>query len=121
MNTFEYIHQSNEIYFRYAKGNHLSKGQREIHPFHEIVFLLDGDVEFVTDNHKEKLQPYTLIILPKKSFHQFIVYGKESDYARCIFHFNSVRGLNELIAGKTQDVFLFRDERITKLFSFRAS
>ena len=116
MNTFEHIYQSNEIYFRHARGNHLSKGQKEIHPFHEIVFLLDGDVEFVSDSHKEKLQRHTLIVLPKKSFHQFIVRCEESGYARCIFHFDGVQGLNELIASKTDGVCLFRDERVTELF-----
>ena len=116
MNSFEKIYQSEEIYFRYAKGNHLSKGQKEIHPFHEIVFLLEGEVDFVSESRKEKLEKYTLIVLPKKSFHQFIVHGEENDYARCIFHFDGVRGLKELIDGKVTTPFLCRDERITNLF-----
>ena len=70
---------------------------KEFHLYNEIFLFLEGEAEFICDHFKQKLMPYTLIIIPKESFHQFYVTGSDNDYQRCVLNFNAVNGLDDLI------------------------
>lgn len=108
-------YQTEELFFRHAQGKSVRTG-KEFHPYHEIFFLLGGNVEFISETHKEKLPPYTTVIIPKKSFHQFIIHGDENAYCRCVFNFEKLDGLNALIDRKLSKILLVQDDKLTKLF-----
>ena len=112
--NFTKEYHTDEISFRFAKGKSVYAG-KEIHPFHEIVFVMAGEAEFISETCKEKVLPHTAILIPKNSFHQF-VHPNENEYLRCVFVFDKVEGLNELIDKKMQSISLLQDEKLTDLF-----
>ncbi len=106
---------TNEIRFKYAKGMRDIVG-KELHIYHEIFFFMDGDAEFISEQGSTKLSPFTTLIIPKNTFHSFVVHGDEKDYCRCVLNFQSVSGLDEIINEKLKNIFITKDKTIASLF-----
>ncbi len=45
--------------------------EREIHPYHEILYYIDGDATFLSESFQKELKSGTLIVIPKESYHFF--------------------------------------------------
>ena len=86
---FEEIIKTSDINFKYAKGKSERQGV-EIHPFHEIIYFLSGDVTLFAKNQKLKIRNNSLIIIPKNTYHSF-EFLKEEDYHRIVFHFYDIK------------------------------
>lgn len=71
---------------KYARGTGAIRG-REFHDYHEILFFLEGNVDFLSEQGRVKLRPGQLVIIPRESFHQFIITGDEDRYHRCVLNF----------------------------------
>ncbi len=102
-NYFEKIYKYNGITFRYAKGKSLRFGN-EIHNYHEILYYIDGDAFFMSENIKEKLNKESLIIVPKECYHNFNVRDQEN-YTRLVISFyglNEFEELQNLLSQKIQ-------------------
>lgn len=84
------------ITFKYAKGVSAETG-KEFHTFHEIIYFMGGTGKFISENIQVPLKPNTLIIIPKETYHQFIISGSQTDYHRCVFHFLDIPDLKEFI------------------------
>ena len=112
--NFSKEYDTEEISFRYAKGKSVYAG-KEIHPFHEIVFVIGGETEFISEKHKQKISPHTAIVIPKNTFHQF-VHPNEDEYLRCVFVFDKVSGLEKLVEKKTKEILLLKNDELTDLF-----
>ena len=106
---------TNEIRFKHAKGMRDIIG-KELHVYHEIFLFLGGDAEFISELGSTKLSPYTTVVIPKSTFHNFVVHGSESDYCRCVLNFENVSGLDELISEKIKRIFITQDETVASLF-----
>ena len=91
------------IIFKHAKGMRDILGL-EFHPFHELFVFVGGDAEFVCDRFRAPLTAGTLVVIPKESFHTFVVHGKEEDYHRFVFNFGDLQNLQPLIEEKMQQV-----------------
>lgn len=85
--TFSKIISDGEVLFKHAKGERDIIG-KEMHGFHEIFILLGGDADFITENGREKMLPYTVAVIPKGCFHQFVVFSDECDYHRAVLQFD---------------------------------
>ncbi|MBQ8837321.1 MAG: helix-turn-helix domain-containing protein [Clostridia bacterium] len=101
----EYI-RSKDIIFKHAKGMRDIIGL-EFHPYHEIFLFIGGDAEFISDSFRAPLSPRTVVIIPKESFHTFVVHGAEEDYHRYVFNFTDVPTLGKLIDEKMKSICLF--------------
>lgn len=66
---FEKTLTYNQISFCYSKGPEIR--EREIHPYHEILYYIDGDVTFLSEIFQKELKSGTLIVIPKESYHFF--------------------------------------------------
>ncbi len=86
MEGFSRLLKSDAIRFKYAKGTGAVRG-KEFHDYHEILLFLGGEVEFYSENRHGKLRSEQIVIIPKESYHQFIITGDENDYHRCVFSF----------------------------------
>ena len=53
----------NQISFRYSKGKSHMTGN-EIHPYHEILYYMDGDASFLSEKYQEDLSTGTLLLIP---------------------------------------------------------
>lgn len=113
-NEFAKFLNTNEIRFKYAKGMRDIIG-KEIHPFHEILFFIDGDAEFVCEGGSTVLSPYTAVIIPKGTFHCFITNKNEENYTRCAINFEKVSELDELINLKFQKITLSQDDSLINI------
>lgn len=107
--------KTHEITFKYAKGMRDIIG-KEIHTYHEIFLFLSGDAEFISDLGSVKLDPNTLVIIPKQTFHQFVVTGPESEYRRCVFNFEFVSQLDTIIDKKFQKISILNNKEINAIF-----
>lgn len=107
--------RTGEIIFKYAKGMRDIIG-KEMHTYHEIFFFIGGDAEFICELGKEKLLPGTTVIIPKETFHQFVVFGPECDYHRCVFNFENVSELNSLIDQRLAKIMLIQNDEISAIF-----
>ncbi len=115
MEEFEKFIVTNEIKFKYAKGMRDIIG-REIHIYHEILFLISGDTEFISEHGSIRLLPHTAVIIPKNTFHRFIVHEDEKNYCRCVLNFETVSDVDEIINEKLKDIAIIQDKTIEQLF-----
>ena len=111
--TFHKTWKNSELSFKYSSKESDAANDKEFHCYHELIFFMDGTADFITEQNVHRLLPYTLIVLPKNTFHQLIVHGK---YVRCVFQFENVSGLNTLIQQKFDSVQLIRKDELTNLF-----
>lgn len=101
----DFIHTDSAM-FKHAKGMRDIYGL-EFHPFYEIFLFLDGEAEFISGKFRTKLEKNSLVIIPKESFHHFVVNGSEDDYHRYVLNFTPFGKLNSLIEEKMNDIRVF--------------
>lgn len=102
--------------FKHAKGVS-DKSGREFHSHHEIIWFMDGQARFISEQLHTPLAPNTLILIPRESYHQLLITGPQEDYHRCVFHFLHIPGLEGLIAKSLTDVQLLQgNPRLRELF-----
>ncbi|MBQ9132938.1 MAG: helix-turn-helix transcriptional regulator [Clostridia bacterium] len=106
MHVFAQYIRTEEIMFKHAKGMRDIIGL-EFHPYHEIFLFMGGDAEFISNAFRARLQPRTLVVIPKENFHHFVVHGAEEDYHRYVFNFTAVEGLDALIEEKMDRLCYF--------------
>lgn len=82
---------------------------KEFHIYHEIILFLNGKAELITEYSRTPIQPNTLIIVPKETYHQLKIMGNQENYHRCILNFTQ-ESIRELSLRKA-------DREITYLFS----
>ena len=68
---YEHYIVKDNILFKHARGKSAMEG-REIHPYHEILYFVNGAADFLSENKRITLEPDTLLMIPKETFHQFI-------------------------------------------------
>lgn len=111
----KYIINDN-ITFKHAKGASTETGN-EFHTFHEIIYFMEGDARFISENMQIPVKPNTLIIIPTETYHQFLINGSQDDYHRCVFHFANIPELNELINESMNTTLLIEmNQKFTFLF-----
>ncbi len=115
MEMFAKYIKEKDFSFKYAKGMRDIVG-REIHPYHEIFFYIGGEAHFICEEKRYPLLPCTTVVIPRGTFHQFVVTGKESDYCRCVFKFEAVSELDEMIERRMSGIFLLQSDKVTQLF-----
>ncbi|MBO5223649.1 MAG: helix-turn-helix transcriptional regulator [Clostridia bacterium] len=115
MEEFAKFIKTDEIKFKHAKGMRDIIGN-EIHSYHEIFFFMGEDAEFISEHGHQKLLPNTTVIIPKETFHCFTVPGDNSLYQRCVFNFDCVSELDELIKSNLNEISLIQNERLTQYF-----
>ncbi len=51
--------------------------EREIHPYHEILFFLEGEAELLTEHRRHALANRSLLIIPKQTYHFIRLYSAD--------------------------------------------
>ena len=101
--------------FKHAKGVS-DKSGREFHTHHEIIWFMDGQARFISENYHTPLTPGTLILIPRERYHQLLITGPQEEYHRCVFHFLRIPGLDKLIGETLCDVHLLQvNQRLREL------
>ena len=110
-NNYSHYIESENVAFRYAKGPSVEKG-KEFHPFHEIIYFMAGDAEFVSEEIHSKVEAGTLIVVPKETYHQLVIHGNPNDYKRCTFKFSQIVFCEKSM---TSQIFVSADKNIEYL------
>lgn len=115
INRYEQQLHCHGISFRYSKGASHMEGN-EIHPYHEILYYMGGNATFVSEKFKEVLTPGTLLLIPKASYHQFIIHNQEA-YTRLVLNFSDAGEAESLSASILTGIRILRHpgSRLTKL------
>lgn len=58
-------YQGLSVYF----GNNPKFSEREIHTYNEVMFYMDDDTLFLTENGQKTLKSNTLLVVPKETYH----------------------------------------------------
>lgn len=89
--------------FKYAKGKSARNG-REFHEYHEIIWLMGGEVEFFSETLHMPLARDQIVMIPKEVYHQFVIRGDEESYHRCMFNFYDLPEIASLIVQSMKGV-----------------
>ena len=93
MNKFyEYKFEYNRISFTLTDKS--SFDEREIHPYHEILFLTDANGCLLTKNGSTELKNNVLIVIPKENYHFFKL--QEGCFNRLKIAFPQIQELDDL-------------------------
>ena len=103
---FEHYIESDSFHLKYAKGYPSAKGQ-EFHNYHEFILFLDGKAHLISNNIQKDLKIGSLVIVPKASYHQFVVSG--SNYTRLILGFRETEETSKLIESAMSEVRVVED------------
>ena len=87
---------NSDLTFKNAVGVGAIRG-KEFHEYHEILLFINGNVEFFSEKIHTILSPDSIVIIPKESYHQFIIKSDEESYRRCVFNFYSIPMLEDSI------------------------
>ena len=93
-NYFEFKKECQGIKFCYSRKPIID--EREIHPYHEILFYIDGKATFICDGFSKKLSPGSLVTVPRESYHFFKLEDPAS-FERLKISFNTLEGFEELV------------------------
>lgn len=108
--------RTKDITFKHARGPSVASG-KEFHTYHEIILFLDGDAELITESFHIHLQPNSLIVIPKETYHQVVINGHKDNYYRCLFNFNDIPALLPMIKiGMEYQTVIPVDRHIESLF-----
>ena len=93
---FEQYIKTEKIMFKYARGKSARSG-REFHVYHEIVFFIDGKAEFISENIHVDIVPGTVFVIPKETYHQFLIKEDHESYFRCVINFHDFPDISRFI------------------------
>ena len=117
MQLKEYRH-GKHVTFKYAIGK-TDIYDWTSHDYYVIYFLLNGKVEFISNNVRHSLKPFELMVIPPKVAHQFTV--KIEPYERCALHIYPpfLEDLQQnTFFSATRILSLHADDRIVKNFLY---
>lgn len=105
MNTFEKRIDSKNISLKFAKGVSSMKG-REFHPYNEIIYFFGESAYLFSETVSTVIKPNTLIVIPKETYHQLNIIGKEDEYERCVLHFYDIPEIDGLIKKILKELYI---------------
>ena len=112
---FKYYIKTDNIIFKYARGKSEKSG-KEFHTFNEIILFLEGDAELIGENIHTKIEPNTLIVIPKETYHQVVIKGDPENYRRCTLSFFDNADTKSLTDDFSQIKLLPYDSDFTYIF-----
>jgi len=105
MDTFEKFINSKNISLKFARGVSSMKG-REFHPYNEIIYFFGESAYLFSETVSTVIRPNTLIVIPKETYHQLNIIGKEDEYERCVLHFYDIPEIDELIKNTLKELYI---------------
>lgn len=84
---FEKYIKTERMMFKYARGKSVRSG-REFHVYNEIIYFIWGKAEFISENIHIDIQPGTLFMIPKETYHQVLIKEEPDNYFRCLINFH---------------------------------
>lgn len=113
---FTNVIQGEGFLCKHARGISERSG-KEFHTFHEMIYFLEGEAEFISEDLHMHLKPETLIYIPMESYHQLVIHGDQQRYYRCLLQFSPDVVLSQRCFGGTSGIkVVSADHEIRYLF-----
>ena len=110
--SWNYTVENQTIAFFYAKGTKDVLTEKEFHTFHEILYMYEIDATLITEKDDVQISSGDLVIIPKETFHQFVLRNPDQ-YRRSCFHFTGSAELSHLMDACTEDIRILHSAEIT--------
>ena len=101
----------------YYKDDEIDEIPLHYHEFYEILFLIDGNLDYIIGDEIYHLQKGDLLFIPPGVFHNPIIHNFDIPYERYVVWI-SVFAMNKIFE-LDEDADMFKDESVNKLFLFR--
>ena len=105
-NYFDIRFDHKNVSFCYSRKPSVEK--RDMHPYHEILYYIDGDATFICESFRKKLSPKTLLIIPREHFHYFQI-DSPSRFERLKISLSVIEGFENTVSRITDSVRLFEN------------
>jgi len=105
-NFFEEKLTHNNVNFCYTKK--ISIDEREMHPYHEMTYYIDGGATVLSDTFKEVLENEALLLIPKEHYHFFELKSPEN-FMRLKISFPDIPELGVLIDDAMPQIRIIKD------------
>lgn len=103
---FEYKHSFRSVDFHYTRKPTVD--EREIHHYHEILYYIGGDATLLCEGFSKRLTPYSLILIPKGSYHFFKCADRDR-FERLKISFTDINGFTELAFNVMSEIRIFEE------------
>lgn len=82
--------------------------ERELHPYHEILFYIDGTAELLSANGHRHLKKSSIIMIPEETYH-FLKLKKSQSFTRLKISFSSNAVENAPLSGIMKEMRIIED------------
>lgn len=104
--NFEFQHSIRGVDFQYTRGPIV--GEREIHPYHEILYYIDGDATLLTEDFDKRPKRGSIILIPRESYH-FFKCDCSDKFERLKISFTEIEGFEQISDKIMSDIRFFED------------
>ena len=115
-----YVHRTGDLIVAHSINQSMATSDEytdHVHPFYEMFYFMDGDIEYVVENRRYELKPNDLLIIRPGEHHSFRI-RSESRYERMLVFFSD-QDLPEAIAPDIKEkgsLFAIGDTELAGLF-----
>ena len=115
--TYMYMPKKDYVVY-YYKDNNIEQIPLHYHEFYELLFLIDGNLDYIVGDDIYHLEKGDLLFIPPGVFHNPIIHNFDIPYERYVLWISvfAMKKIFEL----DEDAGMFRDESVNKLFLFRS-
>lgn len=116
--TYMYMPKKDYVIY-YYKDDEISEIPLHYHEFYELLFLIDGNLDYIVGDDIYHLEKGDLLFIPPGVFHNPIIHNFDIPYERYVLWISvfSMKKIFEL----DEDAGMFKDESVNKLFLFRSN
>ena len=113
MENFEYFFEFNGVRFQYSNSKKIK--EREIHNYHEILFLIDGDFDLLTENGIYFLKSGSLLFIPSGTYHFLHLENSDSFKRLSVFFPDNLLNNTPLKIDKNNFIILEKPKKFLSL------
>ena len=114
--TYMYMPKKDYVVY-YYKDDDIDEIPLHYHEFYEILFIIDGNLDYIIGDDIYHLEKGDLLFIPPGVFHNPIIHNFDIPYERYVVWI-SVFAMNKIFE-LDEDADMFKDESVNKLFLFR--
>ena len=114
--TYMYMPKKDYVVY-YYKDDNIDEIPLHYHEFYEILFIIDGNLDYIIGDDIYHLEKGDLLFIPPGVFHNPIIHNFDIPYERYVVWI-SVFAMNKIFE-LDEDADMFKDESVNKLFLFR--
>ena len=115
--TYKYMPKKDYVVY-YYKDSDIAQIPPHYHEFYEILFFIDGNLDYIIGDDIYHLEKGDLLFIPPGVFHNPIIQNFDIPYERYVLWVSvfAIKKIFEL----DEDANIFRDESFNKLFLLRS-